>query len=79
LHQFYLSQKNNPVPSFLILDQPSQVYFPKTTQLPNIANEDEPKLRDEDVEAVRRAFKAMGNVVIKEKGKLQLIVLDHAP
>ncbi|EBL9142981.1 DUF3732 domain-containing protein [Salmonella enterica] len=79
LHQFYLSQKNNPVPSFLILDQPSQVYFPKTTQLPNIANEDEPILRDEDVEAVRRAFKAMGNVVIKEKGKLQLIVLDHAP
>ncbi|ECF3778219.1 DUF3732 domain-containing protein [Salmonella enterica subsp. enterica serovar Oslo] len=79
LHQFYLSQKNNPVPSFLILDQPSQVYFPKTTQLPNIDNEDEPKLRDEDVEAVRRAFKAMGNVVIKEKGKLQLIVLDHAP
>ncbi|MGG6298474.1 DUF3732 domain-containing protein [Pantoea allii] len=79
LHQFYLSQKNNPVPSFLILDQPSQVYFPKSTQLQNVANEDEPKLRDEDVEAVRRAFETMGNVVIKEKGKLQLIVLDHAP
>ncbi|HCJ6522158.1 TPA: DUF3732 domain-containing protein [Enterobacter cloacae] len=79
LHQFYLSQKNNPVPSFLILDQPSQVYFPKSTQLQNVANEDEPKLRDEDVEAVRRAFETMGNVVIKENGKLQLIVLDHAP
>lgn len=79
LHQFYLSQKNSPVPSFLILDQPSQVYFPKSTQLQNVANEDEPKLRDEDVEAVRRAFETMGNVVIKENGKLQLIVLDHAP
>ncbi|EGJ3414425.1 DUF3732 domain-containing protein [Salmonella enterica subsp. houtenae] len=79
LHQFYLSQKNNPVPSFLILDQPSQVYFPKSTQLQNVANEDEPKLRDEDVEAVRRAFETMGNIVIKENGKLQLIVLDHAP
>lgn len=79
LHQFYLSQKNNPVPSFLILDQPSQVYFPKSTQLQNVANEDEPKLRDEDVEAVRRAFETMGNVVVKENGKLQLIVLDHAP
>lgn len=79
LHQFYLSQNNNPVPSFLILDQPSQVYFPKSTQLQNVANEDEPKLRDEDVEAVRRAFETMGNVVIKENGKLQLIVLDHAP
>ncbi|GAA3901339.1 DUF3732 domain-containing protein [Gibbsiella dentisursi] len=79
LHQFYLSQKNNPVPSFLILDQPSQVYFPKSTQLQNVANEDEPKLRDEDVEAVRRAFETMGNVVIKGNGKLQLIVLDHAP
>ncbi|MCA2025492.1 DUF3732 domain-containing protein [Enterobacter sp. K16B] len=79
LHQFYLSQKNNPVPSFLILDQPSQVYFPKSTQLQNITNEDDPKLRDEDVEAVRRAFQAMGSVVLQEKGKLQLIVLDHAP
>ncbi|WP_394546854.1 DUF3732 domain-containing protein [Pantoea ananatis] len=79
LHQFYLSQKNSPVPSFLILDQPSQVYFPKSTQIQNVNNEDEPNLRDEDIEAVRRAFKAMSSVVIKEKGKLQLIVLDHAP
>lgn len=79
LHQFYLSKKSNPVPSFLILDQPSQVYFPKSTQHQNTANDDDPKLRDEDVEAVRRAFEAMGSVVIQEKGKLQLIVLDHAP
>lgn len=79
LHQFYLSKKSNPVPSFLILDQPSQVYFPKSTQHQSTDNEDDPKLRDEDVEAVRRAFKAMGSVVIQEKGKLQLIVLDHAP
>jgi len=29
LHQFYLSVNQSPVPGFLILDQPSQVYFPK--------------------------------------------------
>ena len=30
LHELFLSQRGNPVPSMLILDQPSQVYFPRT-------------------------------------------------
>jgi hypothetical protein len=78
LHQFYLSQKNSPVPGFLVLDQPSQVYFPKHVVSKDIDIEDDPKVRDEDVDAVRKAFEVMGSVVRSEKGKLQLIVLDHA-
>jgi hypothetical protein len=78
LHQFYLSQRNSPVPGFLVLDQPSQVYFPKPVMHRDVAVEDDPKLRDEDVEAVRKAFEVMGSVVLQEKGRLQLIVLDHA-
>lgn len=78
LHQFYLSQKNSPVPAFLVLDQPSQVYFPKHVVSRDVEVEDDPKVRDEDVDAVRKAFEVMGSVVRGEKGKLQLIVLDHA-
>lgn len=78
LHQFYLSQKNSPVPGFLVLDQPSQVYFPKHVVSKDVDMEDDPKVPDEDVDAVRKAFEVMGSVVRSEKGKLQLIVLDHA-
>ena len=78
LHQFYLSQRNSPVPGFLVLDQPSQVYFPKHVVSKNIEKEDDPKVRDEDVDAVRKAFEVMGSVVRGEKEKFQLIVLDHA-
>ncbi|MDA8520525.1 DUF3732 domain-containing protein [Acidovorax sp. NCPPB 4044] len=78
LHQFYLSQKNSPIPAFLVFDQPSQVYFPKQVVSKGIEMEDDPKVRDEDVDAVRKAFEVMGSVVRGEDGKLQLIVLDHA-
>lgn len=78
LHQFYLSQKDSPVPAFLVLDQPSQVYFPKHVVAREAETEDDPKVRDEDVDAVRKAFEVMGSVVRSAEGKLQLIVLDHA-
>jgi hypothetical protein len=65
-----------------VLDQPSQVYFPKRiSELPKDKEDeevDEPKLRDEDVDAVRQAFEVMARVTQDAKGGLQLIVLDHA-
>lgn len=81
LHQYFLAQRNSPVPAFLVLDQPSQVYFPKrvvTRVEDQETDEEEPRLRDEDVDAVRMAFDVMGKVVLSAKGQLQLIVLDHA-
>jgi hypothetical protein len=78
LHQFYLSQPNSPVPGFLVLDQPSQVYFPKNVVRRPDEEEEELRLRDEDIGAVRKAFEVLGKVVLKAEGKLQVIVLDHA-
>jgi hypothetical protein len=81
LHQYFLAQSRSPVPGFLILDQPSQVYFPKRVLVRSEdeeTDEEEPRLRDEDVDAVRMAFDVMGKVTQNAKGKLQLIVLDHA-
>lgn len=78
LHQFYLAQPHSPVPGFLVLDQPSQVYFPKN--LVPRPDEEEPDLplRDEDLDAVRKVFETLGKVVLTAQGKLQVIVLDHA-
>ena len=79
LQQYFISQDHNPVPSFIVYDQPSQVYFPK-----RIANREteinlDPKLRDEDIVAVQKAFQVISLVVQASMGELQVIVLDHAP
>ena len=81
LQQYFLAQRSSPVPAFLVLDQPSQVYFPKRVLAraeDEDTDEEEPRLRDEDVDAVRMAFDVMAKVVLAAKGQLQLIVLDHA-
>ena len=82
LHQFFLTQHRGPIPAFLVLDQPSQVYLPKRiVALPEDEDDEEVEelqLRDEDVNAVRQAFEVMGRVTRDATGGLQLIVLDHA-
>lgn len=78
LHQFYLSQAHSPVPGFLVIDQPSQVYFPKNLVRRPDEEEQDLRLRDEDIDAVRKVFEVLGKVVLSAKGNLQVIVLDHA-
>lgn len=76
LQQFFVSERHSPVPSLLVYDQPSQVYFPRSRR--RSEKDGEPILNDEDIEAVRRVFAAMAKVVDNTKGKLQVVVLDHA-
>lgn len=79
LHKFFRTSKHNPVPGLLIVDQPSQVYFPKV--LIRRAKELEaidPSFRDEDIQAVRKTFSFLNNAVNDAKGRLQVLVLDHA-
>lgn len=79
LHQHFLSQKASPVPSFIVYDQPSQVYFPK--QAASAGEEEDlmaTPIPDEDIAAVRRVFQAIAEVVVSAKGELQALVLDHA-
>jgi len=78
LHQFFLGLKQNPVPTFIVYDQPSQVYFPKKLAIREDETELDPELIDEDVEAVRKVFKVLSSVVENSNGRLQIIVLDHA-
>lgn len=64
--------KDSCVPSFVVFDQPSQVYFPR------VGNKDEYELKDNDAEAVKKMFIALSESVKKTNGDWQAIVLEHA-
>jgi hypothetical protein len=77
LHELFHSQRSNPVPSFLVLDQPSQVYFPRKLAGSRPTNDDDPSIADEDVAAVEKVFVALAAATAELPG-LQILVLDHA-
>ena len=64
--------KDSCVPSFVVFDQPSQVYFPR------VGNKDEYESKDNDAEAVKKMFIALSESVKKTNGDWQAIVLEHA-
>jgi hypothetical protein len=78
LQKFFLTEPHHFVPGLLIYDQPSQVYFPKRAAGDDGSDSAEGPWRDEDVEAVRKVFALFGSEVRSAKGRLQIIVLDHA-
>lgn len=80
LHQYFQTLSHSPVPNFIVLDQPSQVYFPKRLAGGSESHEDaDPTWKDEDAAAVRKAFEVFSKVVNAAAKGLQIIVLDHAP
>ncbi|WP_407270379.1 DUF3732 domain-containing protein [Radiobacillus sp. PE A8.2] len=77
LHEYFLNLKESYVPSFVIFDQPSQVYFPKLKKYIQ-ENEGDPEFDNEDIEAVKKMFKTMAKSIKNSNGRWQAIVLDHA-
>jgi hypothetical protein len=75
LQEYFLEQNTSCVPSFVVFDQPSQVYFPK---IKRDYEENDPQYEDEDVEAVKSMFKTIAKSVLDNKGSWQCIILDHA-
>jgi hypothetical protein len=77
LQEYFVKQKNpiSTVPSFMIYDQPSQVYFPKIRK---DENRNDPNYNDEDANAVRKIFITLANSIRETEGAWQAIVLDHA-
>jgi Protein of unknown function (DUF3732) len=76
LQRYFLQLPISPVPSFIIFDQPSQVFFPK--KLAGVITELDPSLADDDVSRVRKLFEVVSNVTNEQQHKLQTIILDHA-
>lgn len=73
LHEWFV-RHGRPVPNFLVLDQPSQVYFPED-QAGDRSIDD---LQDTDRSAVIRLFELLEDVAADLKPGLQIIVTEHA-
>lgn len=73
LHSWFV-QKSRPVPRFLFLDQPSQVYYPAEQNIESSLIE----LEDEDRAAVIRMFELIRDVVNELHSGFQVIITEHA-
>lgn len=73
LHAFFV-EANRPVPRFVLLDQPSQAFFPRDRETGGELTE----LSDVDRDNTRRLYKLMFDFVAELDGQLQIIAFDHA-
>ncbi|OAT84193.1 hypothetical protein A6P54_02535 [Bacillus sp. MKU004] len=77
LQEYFIDLEDSSVPSFVIFDQPSQVYFPQLKH--NKRNDqNDPEFKSEDVEAVKKIFKVLSKSIKGKAGNWQSIVVDHA-
>ena len=79
LHEHFIASRNNPVPRFLVIDQPSQVYFPEAwpsmDQTPTGHTSTD---MSSDIEGVRRIFKALSQFMKAVGCAFQVVVTEHA-
>lgn len=73
LHTLFVT-KRRPVPGFLFLDQPTQVFYPPDQDAQGRLD----NLRDEDREAVHAMFKWIYNRCGELGSSFQVIITDHA-
>jgi len=76
------SNPKSIIPSFLMIDQPSQVYFPRTAKKTELNDSEEEEKFDDNIEQVRNIFKVLNEEIelIYKNTKVmpQIIVLEHA-
>ena len=78
LQKHYVT-RGRPVPSFLILDQPSQVYFPSEDAYKSVEGDvAETEEAGGDLGAVQRMFDFLFDVCEELLPNLQIIVMEHA-
>ncbi len=73
LHQYILEHTNSILPSFIFLDQPSQVYFPKAEDF---------KKGKGDLQQVENIYKSIIKFIVEVNktsifSKIQIIIVDH--
>lgn len=73
LHGWFTRQ-NRPVPRFLFLDQPSQVYFPPEKDIDGSLD----SIQNDDRAALRRMFQLVFEAVAQLAPHLQVIITEHA-
>lgn len=78
LHRHFRKQQR-PVPAFLVLDQPSQVYFPSVSSYRNTDGSIQQTTEaGADIQAIEKLFALLFHVVNELAGQFQIIVLEHA-
>ena len=77
LHKF-ARQNNRPIPSFMVIDQPTQVYFPSAESYKNLDGTLDNIPEDTDLRSVTLLFSFLRDFVEKEVPGFQLIVTEHA-
>jgi hypothetical protein len=77
LHHFAFTN-NKPIPSFIFLDQPTQVYFPSEQAYKHASGSIEETEKDADLEKVRNLFSLLHKFVTDEAPGFQIIIAEHA-
>jgi Protein of unknown function (DUF3732) len=77
LHLF-AAQNNRPIPRFLLIDQPTQVYFPSEQVYKDADGSVQRTEADADLNSVRRLFELLLNFSQVDVPGFQLIVTEHA-
>lgn len=75
-HEYFI-EKKRPVPRFIILDQPSQVYFPDMSKYLALEGKED-ELDDKEVQSVKNLYSLLKKFIDKHKGLFQIIVFEHA-
>lgn len=79
LHEHFSNVPQNVVPRFLVVDQPSQVYFPEAwPSLDDVPSGTSKIGRSADIEGVHRIFEALSRFMDKVACRFQIIVTEHA-
>lgn len=73
LHKWF-AEHNSPVPEFIFLDQPSQVYFPPEP----VDDRSVSDLKDDDRKELRRMFELVFKAVSDAHPGFQVIITEHA-
>ena len=77
LHLFS-AQNDRPIPRFLLIDQPTQVYFPSEQVYKDADGSVQKTEADADLDAVRRLFELLLKFTQEDAPGFQLIVTEHA-
>jgi hypothetical protein len=74
----FAAQNNCPIPRFLLIDQPTQVYFPSMQVYKEADGSVKKTEADADMNAVRRLFELLLKFTKEDVPGFQLIVTEHA-
>ncbi|UCP11546.1 DUF3732 domain-containing protein [Pseudomonas sp. MM213] len=76
---WYCAESNRPMPRFLMIDQPTQVYFPSEEAYKavdgTVKNTEE---SDADMDSVRKLFNLLYQFTVEDVPGFQIIVTEHA-